>query len=246
MSKGLLAGKVAVVTGAGRGIGRAVALAYGKAGAEVWCTARTIDEISAAAGEIREVGGVGHAFVADVADRESVKALMTSVGETSGGIDLLVVNAGTNIESMALEDTDVDRWQEVINVNLVGAVNSISLAIPLMKGRVGAKIITVGSGVGRRGLIGKSAYACSKAALWMLTRVAAQELAGDGITVNELIPGPVDTRMSGDTSDSERPADWSSEWRKKPEDVAPLALFLATQPDQGPTAQSFSLMRREQ
>ena len=102
----------------------------------------------------------------------------------------------------------------------------------------------VGSGMGHRGLAGSSAYSCSKAGLWMLTRVLAMELWEDRISVNELIPGPVSTEMNPARLDGSSSLG-ASEWAKAPDDVVPLALFLATQPDVGPTAQSFSLMRRD-
>jgi 3-oxoacyl-[acyl-carrier protein] reductase len=113
--------------------------------------------------------------------------------------------------------------------------------------RGAGKIIAVGSGIGRRGLPGSSAYACSKAGLWRLTRVLAQELWRFHISVNALIPGPVVTELTGNIQPERQDTDFSidSEWVKGPEDVDPLAIFLATQPDTGPTAQSYSLMRRD-
>ena len=99
--------------------------------------------------------------------------------------------------------------------------------------------------MGHRGGAGGSAYACSKAGLWMFTRVLAQELVAFKISVNELIPGPVETAMNANAASRWSADDPGGEWYKQTEDVAPLALFLATQPDVGPTAQSFSLMRRD-
>ncbi len=128
-------------------------------------------------------------------------------------------------------------------MNLLGAYYCAQAAIPALKQRGAGKIITVGSGIGHRGVVGSSDYACSKAGLWMLTRVLAQELAASHISVNELIPGPVDTR--GQHTQRQGPFAIESEWIKTPEEVVPLALFLATQPAIGPTAQSFSLMRRD-
>ena len=105
----------------------------------------------------------------------------------------------------------------------------------------------MGSGIGHRGRIGNSAYACAKSGVWMLTRVLSEELWEDGISVNELIPGPVNTpgaKLSW--SQEKNPVNAiGSEWVKEPEDVVPLALFMATQPNTGSTAQTFSMMRRD-
>ena len=149
-----------------------------------------------------------------------------------------MLNAGVNLNHNAVEDSDPAAWEETIRTNLLGAYYCARAAIPAMKKRGGGKIITIGSGMGHRGFAESSAYCCSKAGLWMLTRVLAQELWQHNISVNELIPGPVRTEMDA-------VLDIESEWIKSPEDVVPMALFLATQPDIGPTAQSYSLMRRD-
>ena len=167
--------------------------------------------------------------------------LKTTV-DTFGGLDILVINAGGNFERKVVEESDPDTWQAIVDVNLLGAYYCAQAAIPYFKQRGAGKIITVGSGLGHRGIPEHSAYCCAKAGLWMLTRILAQELWQDHISVNELIPGPVETRPSMRQSAVMKN---SSEWLKTPEDVTPLALFLATQPDTGPTAQSFSLMRRD-
>ncbi len=162
-----------------------------------------------------------------------------------GGLDILVINAGGNYDTDTVENSSPENWIDTLELNLVGAYYCAQAAIPYLKQRGGGKIITIGSGLGHHGVASRSAYACAKAGLWMFTRVLAQELYSDGISVNELIPGPVNTEMtpSGDTEDNIQLGD--SEWFKKPKDVVPLALFLATQPAIGPTAQSFSLMRRD-
>ncbi|SFG71636.1 SDR family NAD(P)-dependent oxidoreductase [Sporolactobacillus nakayamae] len=238
----LLAGKVAVITGAGRGIGRAIALAYAKNGASVVCAARTQKDIDEVVNEIRTGDGTALAIQTDVTDLNAVTHLFHKAVEHFGSVDILVINAGVNKDRNLVEESHPQNWFETVNVNLMGAYTCAHSAIPYMKQR-GGKIITIGSGVGHKGRHGSSAYACSKAGLWMLTRVLAQELGTYKISVNELIPGPVNTTMDDNAKDSVFQID--GEWIKEPEDVTPLALFLASQPEIGPTAQSFSLMRRD-
>ena len=239
-----LAGKVALVTGAGRGIGRAVAIAYAGAGAAVTCAARTRGQIEAVAAEIEAAGGQAFAVTTDVSDPASVERAVAETAARFGGLDILVINAGVSPSKSEVADSDAAVWSATIAINLTGAYLCARAAIPHLKARGGGKIITVGSGMGHRGSAGSSAYSVSKAGLWMFTRILGQELRGDNISVNELIPGPVNTAMTPVPTAGE-PAIPDGEWFKEPEEVAPLALFLATAPDGGPTAQSFSLMRRD-
>lgn len=237
-----LAGKIVVVTGAGRGIGRAIAMAFAEAGASVSCAARTLGEVEAAAAAITARGGSALALRADVTDAASVENMIAKTVAHFGALDMLVVNAGVNLSKATVEDSDPAAWRATIDTNLTGAYHCARAAIPHLKRRGAGKIIMIGSGVGHRGPATRSAYACSKAGLWMLTRVLAQELQAFNISVNEVMPGPVDTAMgAGGSVAAQQPG----EWVKQPEDVAPLVMFLATQPDIGPTAQSFSLARRD-
>ena len=234
----LLKGKVAVITGAGRGIGRTIALAYASAGAAVVCSARNEADIAQTAALIREAGGQAIAHAADVADYAAVTALFQRASDAFGGIDIVVANAGVALEQRRIADGDPALWRKTIDINLTGAYHTAHAAIPHLRRRGAGKIIMIGSGQGRRPNAGFSAYSCSKAGLWMLTQSLATELQEDNISVNELIPGPVRTDMTRDVAVP------PGEWFKEPGDVVPLALFLASMPDVGPSAQSYSLMRR--
>jgi 3-oxoacyl-[acyl-carrier protein] reductase len=130
-------------------------------------------------------------------------------------------------------------------VNLIGAFHTAKAAIPHLRKGGGGKIILIGSGMGHRSGPTRSSYAASKAGAWMLIRILAQELSTYDIAVNELIPGPVRTRFIAGREEALRSSGSVPEWVKQPEDVVPLALFLASQPRLGPTGQSFSLARRE-
>ena len=239
-----LAGKVALVTGAGRGIGRAIAIAYAGAGAAVTCAARTQAQIEGVAAEIESAGGQALAVTTDVSDAASVERAVAATAARFGGLDILVVNAGVSPPKNEVADSDAAVWSGTVATNLTGAYLCARAAIPHLKARGGGKIITIGSGMGHHGAAGSSAYCVSKAGLWMFTRVLGMELRGDNISVNELIPGPVNTSMTP-ASPTGVPGIPDGEWFKEPEEVAPLALFLASAPDGGPTAQSFSLMRRD-
>lgn len=242
-----LQNKRAIITGAGRGIGRAIAIAYAEAGASVCCTARTKSEIEATAMSIQKAGGNAIAVAADVTHPEEVAAMVQQTADAFGGVDIVVLNAGIQLDRNRIEESDADNWWRTIEINLYGPYCCAKATLPLLKQSGGGKIITLGSGMGHRASASSSAYSVSKAGLWMFTRILAQEVAEFNISVNELIPGPVNTPMTTDSKAQGSVAFTAgSEWIKEPEDVVPLALWLATQPDVGPTAQSFSLMRRDQ
>ena len=233
-----LVGKGAVITGAGRGIGRAIALGYARAGASICCAARTEPEIQETVRQIRQEGGTAIALQTDITQWRAVQELFDFAESELGGIDIAVLNAGASFDRKVVEESDPTAWEETLRTNLLGTYYCAKAAIPAMKNQGGGKIITIGSGMGHKGVAGSSAYSCSKAGLWMFTRILAQELWPYNISVNELIPGPVRTKMGGGLA-------IEGEWIKSPEAVVPLALFLANQPNVGPTAQSYSLMRRD-
>ena len=240
-----LDGKTAVITGAGRGIGRAIAIGYARAGAAVCCAARTGQEIGQTVALINEAGGRAIALAADVTDYASVDRLFAGATEALGGVDIVVACAGGSVENKLVEESDPAAWRDAIDTNLVGAYHTAKAAIPRLRARGGGKLILIGSGMGHRSGPTRSAYADSKAGLWMLTRILAQELVSHGICVNELIPGPVLTSFIKGREDALRAGGAGGEWMKEPEDVVPLALFIASQPANGPTGQTFSLARRE-
>ena len=243
---GILANRRAIVTGASRGIGRAIAEGFAGADAAVGCLARDETRLAEVDASIRTAGGTAYWATCDVALTEQVDAAMRSLTDRLGGLDILVVNAGIELEKAAVVDSDPTKWAAVLNTNLIGAYHCLRAATPFLRASGDGRVIVVGSGMGHKGAAGSSAYCVSKAGLWMLTRVFAQEVVDQGIAVNELIPGPVDTDMTRwSATQGERPATWATEWFKQPEEVVPLALFMAGQPAGGPTAQSYSLMRRD-
>ena len=181
---------------------------------------------------------------ADVTRAEEMARLYDAVVARAGGLDLLVINAGVSLDQRPVAESDPDAFIRTVAVNLTGAYHCARLAIPHMRARGGGRMIMIGSGMGHGSAHGHAAYSCSKAALWMLVRILADELRPDGIAVNELVPGPVDTAMTQQPQSSGSVVKNPVEWLKRPEDVVPLALFLATHAPPGPTGQSFSLMRR--
>jgi 3-oxoacyl-[acyl-carrier protein] reductase len=170
---------------------------------------------------------------------------MERAAATLGGVDIVVAAAGIAGENKRVDESDPIRWTESIEVNLFGTFNTAKAAIPHLRRRGAGKIILVGSGMGHRSGPTRSAYAASKAGVWMLARVLAEELMADNICVNELIPGPVLTALIAGREGNLGAGNQGVEWYKQPGDVAPLALFLAAQPERGPTGQTFSLARRE-
>ena len=243
-----LQNKVALVTGAGRGIGRAIALGYADAGAAVCCAARTRHEIETVAGAINQSGGRAVAAICDVRDYGSVQAATEAAVAAFGGLDIVVINAGVNLALSSIAEGDPQRWAETIEVNLIGAYHCIKAALPHLRVN-GGHIITIGSGRGHRADPGRTAYSSSKAGLSMLTRAAAEEVWPERICVNELIPGPVLTDMMQQSAAQQASSinlHYDREWLKPSEAVAPLAVWIAaTDPATGPTGQSFSLMRRD-
>jgi 3-oxoacyl-[acyl-carrier protein] reductase len=190
-----LEGRIALVTGASQGIGRACALELARQGATVTLAARNEAKLADVASEIASAGGQAAAFALDVASEDSIKAGAKAVLEKFGKIEILVNNAGITRDDLAMKMKRAD-WDDVLATNLTGAfVLTQALMRPMMKNRWG-RIINITSVVGRTGQTGQVNYAASKAGMIGMTRSLARELASRGITVNAVAPGYIETAMT--------------------------------------------------
>lgn len=252
-----LAGKVAVVTGAGRGIGQAIAQRYAKAGADVAICARTQSELDETCAAIEGYGQKCLTGVVDLADPVSTKAFCDSVSATFDSIHVLVNNAGAYLDRGVVAESDPDDWWKTVEVNVRGPYMMTRFLLEAMAD--GGKILNFSSGKGLTAGVNSASYHVSKAGLHMLTESLANELWPRNIDVNNIVPGPVATS----TFSREDPATRSSpeellarykdelpaglpKWErvKHPDEIADLALWLAAMPEGGPTGQTFSLARR--
>ena len=228
----LLADKVAVVTGAGRGIGRAVAIAYARMGADVVCVSRTEENSAKVAAEVEELGRKAWAKAVDVSDTAGVEAAAKEILEKVGKVDILVNNAGVTRDNLLMRMSE-EEWDTVLNTNLKGAFNfTRALTRPFIKQRSG-RIINIASVIGLIGNAGQSNYAASKAALIGFTKSIARELAPRGITVNAIAPGFIETDMTAVLDDKVR----EEVLGRVPlgrfgssDDIAHAAAFLAMEP----------------
>jgi len=190
-----LEGRIALVTGASQGIGRACALALGKAGATVALAARNEAKLADVAMEIEAAGGKAAAFALDVADEASIKTAAKAVLERFGKVEILVNNAGITRDGLVLRMKRVD-WDDVLATNLTGAfLLTQALLSAMLKNRWG-RIINISSVVGRTGQAGQVNYAATKAGLIGMTRSLAREVASRGVTVNAVAPGYIETPMT--------------------------------------------------
>lgn len=240
-----LDGAVCLVTGGGRGIGKAAGLALVRAGAAVAVAARTSAQLAETAREIRNEGGTALPIETDVTSPDACHAMVKQTVTELGRLDMLLCNAGGGLIEGRLVDSDPDSWTQTITLNLNSVFHCCQAAIPAMARQGTGKILVMGSGAGHAATPGMSAYAVAKAGASHLVRVLAQEVWRDGIDVNEIVPGPVATELTrGHFTLDEAPRGAKSERVKSPDEVADLVLWLATRRADGPTGQAFSFARR--
>lgn len=227
----LLEGKVALVTGAARGIGKAIALKFAEEGANVAFTDLAIDDNAKETEKaINDLGVKGKAYASNAADFEDTAKVVAQVLEDFGHIDVLVNNAGITRDG-AMKRMTEQQWDMVINVNLKSAFNFIHATTPIMIKQKGGSIINMASVVGVSGNANQSNYSASKAGMIGLAKSIAQELGNRNVRANAIAPGFIITEMTGQLPEQVREA-WNTRIPLKrggtPEEVAKVALFLAS------------------
>jgi 3-oxoacyl-[acyl-carrier-protein] reductase len=228
---GLLTGKTALITGAARGIGKALALKFAEEGANIAFTDLVIDESGEETRKEIEAKGVKClAYASNAANFEETAEVVKKIHEDFGTIDVLVNNAGITKDGLMLRMTEA-QWDAVINVNLKSAFNFVHACLPIMMRQRGGSIINMSSVVGVHGNAGQANYAASKAGMIALAKSVAQEMGSRGVRANAIAPGFIETAMTHQLSEEVR-----KEWMKQiplrrggqAEDVANVAVFLAS------------------
>jgi 3-oxoacyl-[acyl-carrier protein] reductase len=224
-----LANQVAVVTGAGRGIGRAIALRFAAAGADIVCVSRTAENSAKVAEEVKALGRRAWAHAVDVSDAAAVAAAGEKTLAEAGRVDILVNNAGVTKDGLIMRMSEAE-WDTVLDTNLKGAFLFTQAFSRAFARQRSGRIINVSSVIGLRGNAGQCNYAASKAALFGFTKSVARELASRSITVNALAPGFIETDMTSGLDEQ-----WRTNVLKsipmnrfgQADDIADAALFLA-------------------
>jgi NAD(P)-dependent dehydrogenase (short-subunit alcohol dehydrogenase family) len=229
-----LAGKVALITGGSRGIGKAVAAAYAREGAAVFLCGRNNADIKKAVAEIESAGGRASGYAGDVGKIEDVRRIVQSTIAQFGSIEVLVNNASLLGPRVPIADYPVEAWEEVLRVNLTGIFLMSQEVVKVMIPKRQGSLITVSSGVGRIGKARWGAYGPSKFGVEGLTQGLAEELKDLGIRVNAVNPGPTRTEMRGMAYPDEDPLTLPA-----PDDIIPVFLYLASDDSRDVTGQSF-------
>lgn len=233
--------RVALVTGAGSGIGKAAAVLLAKEGARVAALGHTEDELNKTVDEIKRSGGEAIAVVADISDPEAMQSAIRQIGDQWGRLDIVFANAGINGVWAPLEDLKPEEWNKTINTNLTGTFLTVKYAVPFLKKQGGSVIVTSSvNGTRIFSNTGATAYSCTKAAQVAFTKMVALELAPDKIRVNVICPGAIETNIDESTEQrnlDEVRLDVEIEDEGMPltggepgtsEQVAQLVLFLAS------------------
>jgi NAD(P)-dependent dehydrogenase (short-subunit alcohol dehydrogenase family) len=228
-----LTGRVALVTGASRGLGKAIALALAPAGIRLALVARDVDQLNAVATQARQLGADAEVFRADIADERQVLQLEQDVIHKFGPVDILINNAGINIRKLCVEYT-LEEWNSVLTTNLTSVFLMCRSFVPHMKGRGYGRIVNMTSIMSHISLPQRTAYSASKAGLLGFTRSLALELVRDGITVVAISPGPFATEMTLPImNDPEKSEQFMSHTPMRrwgdPKDIGKLALFLCSE-----------------
>jgi NAD(P)-dependent dehydrogenase (short-subunit alcohol dehydrogenase family) len=231
----ILLGKVALITGGSRGIGRAIAAAYARAGARVIICGRNFADVEDAVREIRARGGEIDGVTGDVSRAQDVQRIVTAALERFGVIDVLVNNASVLGPRETIAKFPLEAWEEVIRINLTGLFLVTHEVLPTMLARRSGSIINVTSGVGRAGKAKWGAYAVSKAGLECFTQLLAEEVESAGIRVNAVNPAATRTQMRARAYPAEDPMTLPT-----PDEVVPIFMYLASDASHEITGQSLN------
>jgi NAD(P)-dependent dehydrogenase (short-subunit alcohol dehydrogenase family) len=233
MSEYNLNDKTAVITGASKGLGKAMALALGSAGANIALVSRDLEQLKEVKRAVERVGGKALIFPTDVSEEEQVRKLEREVVAAFDGVHILINNAGINLRKQLVEFT-LEEWHRVLDTNLTSVFLMCRSFVPHMRGRGYGRIINLTSTMSHVSIPGRSAYSASKTALLGLTRALALELAAEGVTVNGISPGPFATEMN--TSLIQNPESNQQFVSKIPvgrwgrvEEIGQLALYLCSE-----------------
>lgn len=235
----LLENKIAVITGANRGLGKAIAEKFAGEGATVILAGRNREKLEMVKEELTRKGYKADAEIADVTNIAEVNAMVKTITEKNGRIDILVNNAGISKE-IKLIDMPLEVWDEIINVNLNSVVYVTKAVLPVMYAQKSGNIVNIASAAALRGLPGSSAYAASKAGVVCLTQALGDELRPEGIRVNAICPGPIDTELFQKSERREFILAAGGDVFA-PETIANGALFLASEQSKGMSSQVLTI-----